>query len=101
MRQLDRGEPEAASAPSVAAANVCSGFPRHPLPSAASASHACRASNSACSLLMFSAGGRMVAAVSTHFDRRAYAPVDAADQQSCRPDGHRSERGHAPACSPE
>lgn len=28
----------------------------------------------------------MVAAVSTHFARRAYAPVDAADRLSCRPD---------------
>jgi len=28
----------------------------------------------------------MVAAVSTHFDKRAYAAVDAADKESCRPD---------------
>jgi acetyl esterase/lipase len=34
----------------------------------------------------FSAGGHMVAAVSTHFEKRVYAPVDSADQQSCRPD---------------
>jgi acetyl esterase/lipase len=34
----------------------------------------------------FSAGGHMVAAVSTHFDKRAYATVDAADKESCRPD---------------
>lgn len=34
----------------------------------------------------FSAGGHMVAAVSTHFDKRLYPPVDAADQESCRPD---------------
>lgn len=34
----------------------------------------------------FSAGGHMVAAVSTHFDKRAYAAVDAADKESCRPD---------------
>lgn len=34
----------------------------------------------------FSAGGHMVAAISTHFDQRAYPAVDAADQQSCRPD---------------
>jgi acetyl esterase/lipase len=34
----------------------------------------------------FSAGGHMVAATSTHFDKRAYPPVDAADQESCRPD---------------
>ena len=37
-------------------------------------------------VLGFSAGGHLVAAVSTHFDRRAYAPVDAADRESCRPD---------------
>lgn len=37
-------------------------------------------------VLGFSAGGHMVAAVSTHFDRRVYAPVDAADRESCRPD---------------
>lgn len=34
----------------------------------------------------FSAGGHMVAATSTHFDKPSYAPVDEADQQSCRPD---------------
>jgi acetyl esterase/lipase len=34
----------------------------------------------------FSAGGHMVTATSTHFDKRAYAPVDAADKESCRPD---------------
>ena len=34
----------------------------------------------------FSAGGHLVAAVSTHFDQRTYAPVDAADQLSSRPD---------------
>jgi acetyl esterase/lipase len=34
----------------------------------------------------FSAGGHLVAAVSTHFEQRTYAPVDAADQLSCRPD---------------
>src|SRR5215469_13474129 len=34
----------------------------------------------------FSAGGHMVAATSTHFDKRAYAPVDEADHESCRPD---------------
>src|SRR5262245_894329 len=37
-------------------------------------------------VLGFSAGGHMVATVSTHFDHRVYAPVDAADQESCRPD---------------
>ena len=34
----------------------------------------------------FSAGGHMVATTSTRFDHRAYTPVDAADQESCRPD---------------
>lgn len=33
----------------------------------------------------FSAGGHLVAAVSTHFAERSYAPVDAADKLSCRP----------------
>jgi acetyl esterase/lipase len=33
----------------------------------------------------FSAGGHLVAAVSTHF-KRTYAPVDDADKLSCRPD---------------
>jgi len=37
-------------------------------------------------VLGFSAGGHLVAAVSTRFDRRVYPAVDAADQQSCRPD---------------
>jgi acetyl esterase/lipase len=37
-------------------------------------------------VLGFSAGGHLVAAVSTHFDRRVYRAVDAADRQSCRPD---------------
>lgn len=34
----------------------------------------------------FSAGGHLVAAVSTHFQHRTYPPVDAADQLSSRPD---------------
>jgi acetyl esterase/lipase/phage tail protein X len=34
----------------------------------------------------FSAGGHMVAATSTHFDKRLYPTVDAADNESCRPD---------------
>ncbi|HEY6457387.1 MAG TPA: alpha/beta hydrolase [Steroidobacteraceae bacterium] len=34
----------------------------------------------------FSAGGHLAAAVSTHFGRRSYPPVDAADKLSCRPD---------------
>jgi acetyl esterase/lipase len=37
-------------------------------------------------VLGFSAGGHMVAAISTHFERRLYRPVDAADRESCRPD---------------
>ena len=37
-------------------------------------------------VLGFSAGGHLSAAISTHFDRRLYPPVDAADRQSCRPD---------------
>jgi acetyl esterase/lipase len=37
-------------------------------------------------VLGFSAGGHMVAALSTHFEKRAYAAVDAADEESCRPD---------------
>ncbi len=37
-------------------------------------------------VLGFSAGGHLVAAISTHFARRTYAPVDAADRLSCRPD---------------
>ncbi|HTB85683.1 MAG TPA: alpha/beta hydrolase [Candidatus Sulfotelmatobacter sp.] len=34
----------------------------------------------------FSAGGHMVAAMSTHFHGRLYPAVDAADKESCRPD---------------
>ncbi len=34
----------------------------------------------------FSAGGHLVAAVSSHFDKRTYPTVDAADALSCRPD---------------
>jgi acetyl esterase/lipase len=34
----------------------------------------------------FSAGGHLVANISTHFEKRAYAAVDAADKVSCRPD---------------
>jgi acetyl esterase/lipase len=34
----------------------------------------------------FSAGGHMVAAMSTHFDKRSYPTIDAADKESCRPD---------------
>jgi len=34
----------------------------------------------------FSAGGHLVTATSTHFDKRSYPAVDAADRESCRPD---------------
>lgn len=34
----------------------------------------------------FSAGGHLVADISTHYDKRAYATVDEADKESCRPD---------------
>lgn len=34
----------------------------------------------------FSAGGHMVAAISTHFDKRLYQTIDSADTVSCRPD---------------
>jgi len=34
----------------------------------------------------FSAGGFMVADVSTHFNKRAYSTIDATDNYSCRPD---------------
>jgi acetyl esterase/lipase len=37
-------------------------------------------------VLGFSAGGHMVAALSTHFERRLYPRVDGADSVSCRPD---------------
>jgi len=37
-------------------------------------------------VLGFSAGGHLVTAISTHFDKRLYPAVDAADKESCRPD---------------
>jgi len=37
-------------------------------------------------VLGFSAGGHLVAAISNDYQRRSYAPVDDADQLSCRPD---------------
>lgn len=37
-------------------------------------------------VLGFSAGAHLSAALSTHFEQRLYSPIDAADQQSCRPD---------------
>jgi acetyl esterase/lipase len=36
-------------------------------------------------VLGFSAGGHLVAAISTHFEKRLYPVVDAADKESCRP----------------
>jgi acetyl esterase/lipase len=56
----------------------------------------------------FSAGGYLVAEVSTHFRSRLYAPVDAADQQSARPDfaialypGHLALAENSIALNPE
>jgi acetyl esterase/lipase len=37
-------------------------------------------------VLGFSAGGHLSAAISTHFAKRLYPVVDAADKESCRPD---------------
>jgi acetyl esterase/lipase len=37
-------------------------------------------------VLGFSAGGHLAAAISTHYDKRVYDPIDAADSLSCRPD---------------
>ncbi|HTM16474.1 MAG TPA: alpha/beta hydrolase [Terracidiphilus sp.] len=37
-------------------------------------------------VLGFSAGAHLSAALSTHFDKRLYDRIDAADDQSCRPD---------------
>jgi acetyl esterase/lipase len=34
----------------------------------------------------FSAGGHLALATATHFDRRAYEPIDDVDAVSCRPD---------------
>jgi acetyl esterase/lipase len=48
----------------------------------------------------FSAGGFMVADISTHFKKRAYTPIDETDKKSCRPDfaialypGHMRKKG--------
>jgi acetyl esterase/lipase len=58
--------------------------------------------------LGFSAGGHMVAAISTHFGKRLYPPVDAADKESCRPDfavalypGHLSLAGNSIELNPD
>ncbi len=37
-------------------------------------------------VLGFSAGGHLVADISTHFDKRSYPAMDEADKESCRPD---------------
>src|SRR6202012_4842306 len=37
-------------------------------------------------VLGFSAGAHLAAALSTHYEQRLYPSVDAADEQSCRPD---------------
>jgi len=37
-------------------------------------------------VLGFSAGAHLAVALSTHFDQRLYPAIDAADQQSCKPD---------------
>jgi acetyl esterase/lipase len=37
-------------------------------------------------VLGFSSGGHLSAAISTHFAKRLYPAVDAADKESCRPD---------------
>jgi acetyl esterase/lipase len=59
-------------------------------------------------VLGFSAGGHMVAAISTRFEKRLYPLVDAADQESCRPDfavalyaGHLALREEDFALNPE
>ncbi len=59
-------------------------------------------------VLGFSAGGHMVAAMSTHFEKRAYPPVDTADGESCRPDfaialypGHLAAPRRDPALNPD
>ena len=56
----------------------------------------------------FSAGGHMVAALSTHFEKRLYPTVDAADSVSCRPDfaialypGHLAARTRDFAMNPD
>jgi acetyl esterase/lipase len=59
-------------------------------------------------VLGFSAGGHMVAAISTHFEKRLYPPVDTADKESCRPDfaialypGHLADPDHGFALNPD
>jgi acetyl esterase/lipase len=59
-------------------------------------------------VLGFSAGGHLVAAISTHSERRLYAAIDAADKVSCRPDfavaiypGHLSIAANSDALNPD
>jgi acetyl esterase/lipase len=59
-------------------------------------------------VLGFSAGGHMVAAMSTHFEHRLYPAADAADKESCRPDfavaiypGHLSRADNSLALNPD
>jgi acetyl esterase/lipase len=59
-------------------------------------------------VLGFSAGGHLVAAMSTHFEHRLYPAVDAADKESCRPDfvvaiypGHLSLADNSIALNPD
>src|SRR5579871_3340181 len=59
-------------------------------------------------VLGFSAGGHLVAAMSTHFTRRLYPAIDAADKESCRPDfavaiypGHLSLAENSLALNPD
>jgi acetyl esterase/lipase len=59
-------------------------------------------------VLGFSAGGHLVAAISTHFQQRLYPAVDAADKESCRPDfavavypGHLSFANNSIALNPD
>ncbi len=51
-------------------------------------------------VLGFSAGGHLVVAMTNHFEKRIYLPIDEADRESCRPDfgialypGHLSRAG--------
>src|SRR3984957_1957564 len=59
-------------------------------------------------VLGFSAGGHLSAAISTHFAKRLYPAVDAADKESCRPDfavavypGHLSLADNSIALNPD
>lgn len=58
-------------------------------------------------VLGFSAGGYLVAEISTDFEKRLYPPLDAADNESCRPDfavavypGHLSVGGNTYRLNP-